>query len=104
VSLDAAPFDESRASLLDRLASPEPTSEEVVSRAQERQRLQAAVGEAVARLGERERFIVKRRLLADEEDELSLVEMGKHLGVSRERVRQLEVRAKRRLSECLADL
>jgi RNA polymerase sigma-32 factor len=102
VSLDATPFDDSRASLLDRLASPEPASEEVVSRAQERQRLQAAVGDAVARLGERERFIVKRRLLADEEDELSLVEMGKHLGVSRERVRQLEVRAKRRLSECLA--
>jgi RNA polymerase sigma-32 factor len=104
VSLDAAPFDDSRASLLDRLASPEPTSEEIVSRAQERQRLQAAVGKAVARLGERERFIVRRRLLADEEDELSLVEMGKHLGVSRERVRQLEVRAKRRLSECLAEL
>jgi RNA polymerase sigma-32 factor len=104
VSLDATPFDDSRGSLLDRLASPEPTSEEVVTRAQERQRLQAAVGEAVAHLGERERFIVKRRLLADEEDELSLVEMGKHLGVSRERVRQLEVRAKRRLSECLAEI
>jgi RNA polymerase sigma-32 factor len=102
VSLDSAPFDDSRASLLDRLASPEPTSEEVVSCAEERQRLQAAVGEAVARLGERERFIVKRRLLADEEDELSLAEMGRHLGVSRERVRQLEVRAKRRLSERLA--
>jgi RNA polymerase sigma-32 factor len=104
VSLDAAPFDDSRASLLDRLASPEPTSEELVSRAQQRQRLQVAVGEAVARLEERERFIVRRRLLADEGDELSLVEMGKHLGVSRERVRQLEVRAKRRLSECLAEL
>jgi RNA polymerase sigma-32 factor len=69
-------------------------------RVQERQRLQEAVGEAVGRLGERERFIVRRRLLAD--DELSLVEMGKHLGVSRERVRQLEVRAKRQLRAGLA--
>jgi RNA polymerase sigma-32 factor len=103
VSLDAAPFDDSRASLLDRFASPDPTSEEIVSRAQERQRVQSAVGKAVARLGERERFIVSRRLLADEEDALSLVEMGEQLGVSRERVRQLEVRAKRRLRECLAD-
>jgi RNA polymerase sigma-32 factor len=104
VSLDAAPFDDSPASPLDRLASPEPTSEEAVSRAQERQRLQVAVGDAVDRLAERERFIVRGRLLADEDDELSLVEMGKHLGVSRERVRQLEVRAKRRLRESLAAL
>jgi RNA polymerase sigma-32 factor len=104
VSIDAALFDDSRASLLDRLTSPEPTSEEIVDRVRERQRVQAAVGEAVARLGERERFIVRRRLLADDEDELSLVEMGKHLGVSRERVRQLEVRAKRRLREGLAEL
>jgi RNA polymerase sigma-32 factor len=101
VSIDAAAFDDSRASLLDRLASPEPTSEEAVSRAQERQHLRAAVGEAVARLGERERVIVRRRLLADDDEELSLVEMGKYLGVSRERARQLEVRAKRKLREGL---
>jgi len=104
VSLDAALFEDSHASLLDRLTSPEPTSEEIVDRAEERERVRTAVGEAVARLGERERFIVGRRLLADDEDELSLVEMGKHLGVSRERVRQLEVRAKRRLREGLAEL
>jgi len=104
VSLDGAPLEGSRASLLDRLASTEPTSEEVVCRAQQEKRLQTAVGEAVARLGERERFIVTRRLLADGDDELSLVEMGKRLGVSRERVRQLEMRAKRRLREGLAGL
>jgi RNA polymerase sigma-32 factor len=58
----------------------------------------------VARLGERERLIVRRRLLADDEDELSLVEMGKQLGVSRERARQLEARAKRQLREGLVGL
>lgn len=101
VSLDAGGFDDSRASLHERLTSSDPTSEEIVSRAQERQRLELAVGRALDRLGERERFIVRRRLLADDEDELSLVEMGKRLGVSRERVRQLEVRAKRQLRACL---
>jgi RNA polymerase sigma-32 factor len=104
VSLDAAVFDDSRASLLDRLAAPEPTCEEAVSRGEERRHLRTAVGEAVARLGERERLIVRRRLLADDEDELSLVEMGKQLGVSRERARQLEARAKRQLREGLVGL
>ena len=98
---DAGGFDDSRASLHERLTSSDPTSEEIVSRAQERQRLELAVGRALDRLGERERFIVRRRLLADDEDELSLVEMGKRLGVSTERVRQLEVRAKRQLRACL---
>lgn len=101
VSLDAGAFDDPRASLLERLASPEPTSEEVVSRAEERERLQATLDEAMEHLGERERFIVRRRLLAEDEDELSLVEMGKHLGISRERARQLEVRAKRKLRASL---
>jgi len=102
-SIDAALFGDSGATLLDTLASPEPSSEEVVSGAEEQERLRSAVGDALARLGERERFIVSRRLLADGDDELSLVDLGKRLGVSRERVRQLEVRAKRRLREGLGE-
>jgi RNA polymerase sigma-32 factor len=35
--------------------------------------------------------------MADREDELSLAEMGRRLGVSRERARQLEERAKKKL-------
>jgi RNA polymerase sigma-32 factor len=38
------------------------------------------------------------------EDELSLAEIGRRLGVSRERARQLEVRAKKKLRKSLADL
>jgi hypothetical protein len=48
-------------------------------------------------LDTRERFIVEKRLMADPEDELSLAELGRRLGVSRERARQLEARAKRKL-------
>jgi len=44
--------------------------------------------------------------MADAEDALSLAEIGRRLGVSRERARQLEDRAKRklrsRISEALA--
>ncbi len=36
-------------------------------------------------------------MMADEEDELSLAEIGRRLGVSRERARQLESRVKKKL-------
>jgi DNA-directed RNA polymerase sigma subunit (sigma70/sigma32) len=52
---------------------------------------------AITELDERERYIVENRLMADPEDELSLAELGRRLGVSRERARQLEARAKKKL-------
>jgi RNA polymerase sigma-32 factor len=55
------------------------------------------VREAVETLDPRERFIVEVRVMADGADELSLAEIGRRLGVSRERARQLEVRAKEKL-------
>src|SRR5262249_34856764 len=56
-----------------------------------------AVHDAIEELDHRERFIVEKRLMADPEDELSLAELGRQLGVSRERARQLEARAKKKL-------
>ena len=44
--------------------------------------------------------------MADPEEELSLAELGRRLGVSRERARQLEARAKKKLKgrlEVVAD-
>jgi RNA polymerase sigma-32 factor len=61
-----------------------------------------AVHEALLVLDERERYIVENRLLADSELELSLAEIGRTLGVSRERARQLEERAKRKLRAKIA--
>lgn len=40
--------------------------------------------------------------MAHPEERLSLAELGRQLGVSRERARQLEVRARERLRVCLA--
>ena len=46
-------------------------------------------------LDERERLIVERRMLSDDTE--SLASLGRELGVSRERARQLEARAKKKL-------
>jgi len=55
-------------------------------------------------LDERERYIAENRLMADHEEELSLAEIGRRLGVSRERARQLEVRTKRKLRRRIEEL
>ena len=56
-----------------------------------------AIAEAVSELDPRERYIAERRLMADPAEELSLAAIGRSLGVSRERARQLEARTKRKL-------
>jgi RNA polymerase primary sigma factor len=59
-----------------------------------------ALHAAVAELSEREQQILTLRYgLSGTEDPKSLEEIGRILGVTRERVRQLEAEALRRLSE-----
>ena len=54
---------------------------------------------AISELPEREQEIIQRRHLNDEKE--TLQEVGERLGISRERVRQLEVRAFRRMRQAL---
>ena len=63
-----------------------------------------AVRTALTGLDERERYIVENRLMADSEDEMSLADIGRRLGVSRERARQLEARAKKKLKSRISEL
>jgi RNA polymerase sigma-32 factor len=64
--------------------------------------LNAQVAAAVATLDARERYIAEHRLMADTAEELSLADISRHMGISRERARQLEVRTKRKLRAHLA--
>lgn len=102
VSLDVQQHEEGRTTLLDGLQDGRPTQEERYMEEERRDALRGALAEAVAQLDERERFIVEQRLMADEET--SLAEIGRQLGVSRERARQLEARAKAKLKKQLGEL
>jgi RNA polymerase sigma-32 factor len=102
VSLDAPLFDEGSATLGDSLPSAD--DQEVAYQARElRQRVEVAMSEALPHLDARERFIVEARWLADSDEELSLADVGRKLGVSRERARQLETRARKKLHRALSE-
>jgi RNA polymerase sigma-32 factor len=102
VSLDVQTHEEGRTTLLDGLQDGGPSQEERYFDEERREALKGALDRAVAGLDDRERFIVEQRLMADEET--SLAEIGRQLGVSRERARQLEARAKAKLKKQLGDL
>lgn len=104
VSLDAKVFDDGSVAMLDTLESEEPSQEDTVSKQQSEDRIKESLRDALGELDPRERFIVEVRMMADVDDALSLAEIGRRLGVSRERARQLEARAKRKLRDRLAPL
>jgi RNA polymerase sigma-32 factor len=97
ISLDATFSDETTTTLLDTLVAPGDDQEHELSALEDRAEIERVVADAVSQLDARERFIVEHRLMAHGDDELSLAEIGRRLGVSRERARQLESRAKRKL-------
>ncbi|MDP9033350.1 MAG: sigma-70 family RNA polymerase sigma factor [Myxococcota bacterium] len=107
MSLDTRVFQDGTTTVLDTLPSSEPSQEEEFLGHEQSSALQERVRDAVEALDARERFIVEARVMADGPDELSLAEIGRRLGVSRERARQLEARAKlkirRHLDSCGVD-
>jgi len=100
VSTDSPLGDDDDRVLESILPGTEPAPEDHACRAGLRRGLEKALG----RLPEREQIILKRRFgLGDDEAE-TLEEIGERLGVSRERIRQLESRALKQLQEvCRAE-
>ena len=98
-SLDAAVNEEGKTTHIDLLPSAAANQEEIVAEAQERAVIKRDIGEVLSTMKDRDRFIIEKRLMAD--DPMTLQELGDHLGVSRERARQLEVRIKDTLRSSL---
>ena len=98
-ALDAST--DERGPAVDRLCAGCETPEESLSRKQQIEGVRAKLGAALRALPDRERRIVELRLLADEPR--TLASIGREMGVSKERVRQLQARACGRLRDALAD-
>lgn len=87
-------------SIAEDLADDQPSPEDLAEAREWKESRRESLNAALAELPERERKIVRARFLADEP--ASLKKIGKALGISRERVRQLQVRALARVRAALA--
>ncbi len=95
-SLDVSVHQDGGATLVDTLRDPSSDPEQRTASAERDAFVRSVVGGVWKALDPRERLIVEERLLA-EDDDVSLADLGRRLGVSRERVRQLEARTKSKL-------
>jgi RNA polymerase sigma-32 factor len=87
------------ATMLDFLPSPEATAEEKFGAAESREFISQKIREFGDTLSGKDRVVFEERLMAEEP--LTLQEIGDRYGISRERVRQLEERIKKRLKAYL---
>lgn len=100
ISADAPAFDDGDATVLDGLASSDTPADEQLERHQLRQQVREVLERVqFSPLG---RAIVEQRLLR--EKPVILEEVGRQFGVTRERVRQVEVKVRAKLQRFLAPL
>jgi RNA polymerase sigma-32 factor len=93
-----APDSEQR--LLDTLPDSRVNYVEQIEEEDERNFNAKMVREALSKLNEKERFIIEKRIL--EENPMTLQEIGELLEITRERVRQIEARALKKLKDIIS--
>lgn len=99
-SLDASVADAPAG--IERMSHKQPSPEETVARLEAVHQVRAELQSAMEALSQREQRIVEARILSDEP--CTLEALGREMGVSKERVRQLEVRARQKLRARLEHL
>ena len=89
--------DDERAERIDLLVDKSQNIEERIALAQEASYKKDIIKKCLAQLSEREQYIIKNRLLTSTPKTLN--EVGEEFGISRERVRQIEDAAMKKLKE-----
>ena len=101
-SLNAPLREEGEGEWQDWLADTGPLQDEMVADEQEKDQRHQLLGAAMSALNDREQHILTQRRLVDEPE--TLEELSQHYGISRERVRQIEVRAFEKLTKAMHGL
>lgn len=86
---------------MDTLVDDRPNQEQALAARQESHTLKRRIATAMAGLTVNEQTVIRERVTAEEP--LTLQELSSKMGVSRERVRQIEENALRKLKRQLAD-
>jgi len=97
LSLDSTFGENHELTHLDLLRDDRLNQEELFAQEEERRIQQEKVQTAMKRLSEKEMYVIKNRIMGDEP--LTLQEIGDHLKLSRERVRQIESEALKKLKK-----
>lgn len=92
--------DEDGREWVDVLEDEDAVGAESVERSRDQAQIKVWLAEAIESLTDREKLIIERRKLTDESETLET--LGVHLGISKERVRQLEVSALGKMRSALA--
>jgi RNA polymerase sigma-32 factor len=101
-SLNAPLREEGEGEWQDWLTDTGPIQDEIVADAQERDQRHALLTDAMEALNDREKHILTQRRLIDEPE--TLEELSQQYSISRERVRQIEVRAFEKLQRAMHTL
>jgi RNA polymerase sigma-32 factor len=99
-SLDSEAIDGEGLTLLENLADERKNQEDMLADFQETSQLERNVSEALDRLNEKERYVIEHRVAADEP--MTLQEIADRFAISRERVRQIEEGALKKMKNFLA--
>ncbi len=101
LSLDTPLGDDSDTRQVDTLTSHFDDPESAVQRSQLLKILREGVGEVERELNDRDLYIFKNRIMADEP--ITLQDVGDKFGITRERARQLEARVLKRIKEKMVE-
>ena len=97
--LDAEIVDGEGFTMLESLPDDRQNQEELLGELQENALLRREIGQALGRLNDKERFVIEQRVTAD--NPLTLQEIADHFSISRERVRQIEEGALKKVRTAL---
>ena len=102
LSLDVEMFEGEGGTFLESLPDLRQNQEELLAERQENAILERGVAGALENLNEKERFVIERRVAS--ENPLTLQEIADHFSLSRERVRQIEEGALKKMKRLLTPL